>query len=103
MWISTPETDRIEDLLRAMAASLWGVPLEGVALQRVDGPHVGVVLHHRLGLRWEWYKDTEECNVGTLGILNLALDAYREDLNRRADAIRNALDVYDEAKRATRA
>lgn len=84
--------------MRAMAAALWGVPMEGVALQRVDGSRVGVVLYHRAdtGLRWEWYGDTEKCNVGTLGILNLALDAYREDLNRRANAIRAALDAYYE-------
>lgn len=84
--------------MRAMAAALWGVPKEGVALQRVDGSRVGVVLYHRAdtGLRWEWYGETEKCNVGTLGILNLALDAYREDLARRANAIRNALDAYYE-------
>ncbi len=98
MWTKTPATDRIEDLLRAMAAAMWSVPLEEVTLQRVDGSRVGVVLYHRsdMGLRWEWYGDTEACNVGTLGILKLALEAYREDLNRRADAIRNALDAYYE-------
>ena len=84
--------------MRAMAAALWGVPLEEVSLQRVDGSRVGVILYHRsdVGLRWEWYGDTEKCNVGTLGVLNLALDAFREDLDRRAKAIRNALDAYYE-------
>lgn len=84
--------------MRAMAAALWGLSLDDVALQRVDGSRVGVVLYYRSdkSLQWEWYGDTEKCNVGTLGILNLALDAYREDLNRRANAIRAALDAYYE-------
>jgi len=97
MWIKTPETDRIESILRAMAAAMWSVPVEQVSLMRVDGPHVGVTLYHPCtGLRWEWVGETEKCNVGTLGILNLALDAYREELDRKIAAIRNALDAYHE-------
>lgn len=98
MWTKTPETDCIEGIMRDMAAALWGVPVAQVALQRVDGSRVGVVMYHRadMGLRWEWYGDTQKCNVGTLGIINLALDAFREDLDRRANAIRRALDAYYE-------
>ena len=96
MWVTTPETDRIEELLRTMAAVMWGVRVEDVTLQRVDRDGVGVTLRHRsiVSLRWGWYGDPEKCNVGTLGILNLALDAYRDDLTRRAIAIQSALDAY---------
>ena len=99
MWTRTPATDRIENTLRAMAAAMWTVPRDEVTLQRVDGSRVGVVLyysHSTIRLRWEWYGDTEKCNIGTLGILNLALDAYREELNQRATAIQNALAAYYE-------
>ena len=79
-----------------MAAAVWCVPQESVRLVRTDGYGVGVILSHPSGLRWEWLASTEKCNVGTLGILHLALDAYRDELNRKMSAIRNALDAYHE-------
>jgi hypothetical protein len=95
MWVKTPETDFLEDSMRAMAAAWWDVPVRQVFLRRVNGNCVGVVISHQFieALRWEWYGKTEEFDVGTEGILRAARDAFLEDLRQKLLALQAALDV----------
>jgi hypothetical protein len=95
MWITSPETDRIETNIRGVLAALWSVPLDSVFLQRTSGNGVGVVVYHNHphGLRWVWGDSSELCSLGTVGILNLALERLRGELVAKADRIRQALDL----------